>query len=352
VSIIVADSINMQISDRLIERQLQVGRVETGLRREVFAQLAVLESEILSSLKSHDPTQWALLARRRLEVQRLMVEELDPLVSERYQHIADLLDAALLRLARNEAETVERIVNDTTDTQTIDEQPSDRQLRAGVVRGIFPSPATSIEFATFGADWWKRQGQSLAQRLGDSLTVGVSLAESLTGLARRVRGSSEQGFQDGVMAKARDDAARLVRTQTTNAVGEARVAVAERNARQIRGVQHSSVLDAHTSYQCIARHGLQYTVPDHASIGHSIPYLNGPPYHPNCRSSMIPIIIGGGAVPQESLGAWLRRRGATFQDDVLGPTRAQMFRDGTLGSVRNLIDAVTGKPLTLEELGA
>jgi SPP1 gp7 family putative phage head morphogenesis protein len=156
---------------------------------------------------------------------------------------------------------------------------------------------------------------------------------------------------DGLMAKAREDAARLVRTQTTNAVSEARVAVAERNGHQVRGVQHSSVLDARTSYQCIARHGLQYTIPDHAPIGHSMPYLNGPPYHPNCRSAMIPIIIGGGAVPQEGLNEWLRRRGRAFQDEVLGPTRARMWRAGSL-SPRHLIDSLTGKPLTLEELNA
>ena len=49
---------------------------------------------------------------------------------------------------------------------------------------------------------------------------------------------------------------------------------------------------------------------------------------------------------------WLRRRGPAFQDAVLGPTRARMFREGTLSSPRQLIDSATGKPLTLEELGA
>ena len=48
---------------------------------------------------------------------------------------------------------------------------------------------------------------------------------------------------------------------------------------------------------------------------------------------------------------WLQRRGPAFQDAVLGPTRAQMFRAGSL-SPRQLIDSSTGKPLTLEELGA
>lgn len=63
-------------------------------------------------------------------------------------------------------------------------------------------------------------------------------------------------------------------------------------------------------------------------------------------------MVDGGPVQQESMTEWLRRRGAAFQNEVLGPTRATMFRDGKLGSLKNLLDALSGKPLTLEELGA
>ena len=47
-----AESVNTQIADGLTEQQLRDARVEMGLRREVFAQLALLESEILSALKA------------------------------------------------------------------------------------------------------------------------------------------------------------------------------------------------------------------------------------------------------------------------------------------------------------
>lgn len=49
---------------------------------------------------------------------------------------------------------------------------------------------------------------------------------------------------------------------------------------------HSFLLNngviAHNSSICLGRHGLRYTVgPEHEPIGHSIPYLNGVPYHPS-----------------------------------------------------------------------
>lgn len=276
-----ADSVNTQIADALTTQQLRTARVESQLRREVWDQLRLLEAELLSALKSSDPTDFALLTRRRREVETLMAEELDPLIQARYSRIATLLDEALMRLATHEAGVVQAVVNTATDEETITDLPSERHLRAGVVQGLFPSATTPTDFSTTGADWWQRQADSLSQRLGDSLTVGVSLEEPLTQLTQRMRGTPDHAFTDGLMAKARDDAARLVRTQTTNAVSEARVAAADRNAGPIRGIEHVSVLDSRTSDICLSRHGLQYSVPDHEPIGHSIPYLSGIPYHPN-----------------------------------------------------------------------
>ena len=275
-----AETVNQAIADRLTVRQLQAGRVESSLRRQVWDQLRLLEDEILSAIKSNDPTDFALLSRRRLEVQRLMANELDPLVTERYQHIADLLARAMMRLATQEAAAVQHIVNTETDEDTVAALPSERQLRAGVVHGLFPSATKPTDLATTGSDWWVRQGVSLSQRIGDSLTVGVSLEESLVQLTQRVRGTPELGLQDGLMGKARQDASRLLATQTTNALGEARVAVAARNAPQLMLV-HQSILDSRTSTICISRNGLKYTSDTHEPIGHSIPYLSGVPYHPS-----------------------------------------------------------------------
>ena len=276
-----AETVNQAIADRLTERQLQVGRVETEQRRAGWAVLALLETEVLAALKLADPTQFALLARRRREVETLMREEIDPLIQVRYAQLAALLDEAMMRLATHEAGVVQQVVNDATDEETITAVPSERRLRTGVVHGLFPSATTPTDLSTTGRDWWARQGASLQLRIHDQLMVSVSLEESLTQATTRIRGTAENAFTDGLMARARDDAARLVRTQTTHALGEARVAVAERNAAQLMLV-HSSILDSKTGYICIARHGLKYSaeVP-HEPIGHSMPYLTGVPYHPS-----------------------------------------------------------------------
>jgi len=346
-----AETVNQQIADRLVRRHIQAARVESALRQQVLERLAMLEQDILAAIKTADPTQYALLSRRRREVENLMQDALDPLIQARYARLAALLDTALLRLAQSEAEAVQTILAEETDEDKAGiVVPSDRQLRAGVTQTLFPSPATPTTASATGADWWGRAAESLTQRLHDTLLVSVSLEESLTQMTQRVRGTADMGFQDGVMARARQDATRLLTTQSTNALSEARMAVGDRNPQRLIAV-HTSTLDSRTSYICLARNGLRYTLPDHEPINHDVPYLNGPPYHPHCRSIMTIIVDNGGPVAQETTAQWLRRQGAAVQDEVLGPTRAQLFRDGRLSNPRDLLDAATGRPLTLEELG-
>jgi hypothetical protein len=342
---------NAQIADAVTARLIETQRIATGLRLDVWRRLAVLEADILALLKMSDPTDETLLRARRGAIEALMAEEIDPLITRRYSALAALLTTALVRLAQQEAGIIQGIVNEAAGEATLPDLPSDVALRRVVTQTLIPTPQRPTDLSAVGEEWWERQGQSLSQRVRDSLLVGVSLEESLTQLTARIRGTSDNGFADGIMAKARADAATVVQTQVTNAVGEAHVAVARSNATSQLLLIHTSILDSHTSAICLARHGLRFTADTHEPIGHDIPYLNGVPYHPNCRSSFQPGVRTGGPIPQASVTQWLSRRDTAFQDQVLGPTRARLFRAGTL-SPRQLLDAATGKPLTLEELGA
>ena len=148
----------------------------------------------------------------------------------------------------------------------------------GVEDTLIPTPARATDFATTGADWWTRQADAMVQRLGDQLQVSMSLEETLTQTLARLRGTSDNGFKDGLFEKARQDATRLVTTQVGNAVSEAHVAVADANAAAVI-LEHASVMDTQTSLICTARNGLRYRADTHDGIGHSIAYLSGPPYH-------------------------------------------------------------------------
>jgi SPP1 gp7 family putative phage head morphogenesis protein len=346
-----AESLNTRLHDAFTRRQLRVARVEIGLRREVWRQLALIETELLAVLKVADPFEQRLLRRRQRLIAALLAEEYTPLVTARYARIDEEMQAALLMLAMDEIGATRRIINAVTEEEEMEETPSEAEVQTRLSTTLIPTATRPTDLSATGSTWWERQRDGLLQLLEDQLMVAAALDETLTQATARLRGTSEQGFQDGVMARARSDAARLAQTQVTSAVTQARELLGMANA----GVQfvliHSSIIDSSTSYICLGRHGLMYTL-GHEPISHSIPYLGGTPYHPNCRSTIIIGLRQGGALTQETLTTWLRRQGAAFQDELLGPTRARMLREGTLSTPRQLLDSVSGRPLTLEELRA
>jgi hypothetical protein len=345
-----APSQNQRLADALLARTVQVARVQAALRQEAWAILARLEADLLAALKDADPPALGLLARRRRAVETLMDAVGDPLITTRYARLSALLTAALLRLACDEARQTRDRVTTAAEDAVAPSLPSAATLRRVVEDTRIPTPSRPTELSAPGAEWWTRQAASLQQRVRDQWLVSVSLEESLTAMAARLRGTADLDFADGMMARARTDAARLVQTQVTNAVSEARVAVADTTTQGLV-LQHSAILDSRTSLICLGRDGLRYTVPDHDPIGHSVPYLTGAPYHPNCRSTMLVLLADGGPVAPESLTAWVRRQDGAMQDALLGPTRARMLRGGRL-TPHALLDSATGRPLTLAELGA
>ena len=66
----------------------------------------------------------------------------------------------------------------------------------------------------------------------------------------------------------------------------------------------------------------------------------------NIRSS-----LDGGAPAGQTYQQWLKRQPKEFQDDVLGPTKAALFRDGEL-SLDKFVDMRSGKPFDLAALKA
>jgi hypothetical protein len=136
-----------------------------------------------------------------------------------------------------------------------------------LVAGAGPTPRPAPELTP--AEQTCRDYGIFAFNRGMDRNNGYSLSDVLIA-------SRRWDAQNNVHAQA-----RLVRTQTTNAVSEARVAVADRNAETVQAIEHTSVLDSRTGLICLGRNGLRYTVPEHEPIGHEIPYLQGIPYHPS-----------------------------------------------------------------------
>lgn len=151
----------------------------------------------------------------------------------------------------------------------------------------------------------------------------------------------------------------VTRTVINHVSNRARAATFTENAGFIESYQWVSTLDSRTSFLCQGRDGRVY------------PVGKGPlpPGHYGCRSTVIPVIKeefslfkGDGKRPsvgtdgaelvsaKTTYGQWLKRQPAAFQDEVLGDTRARLFRDGGL-QIDRFRDE-TGRVYTLDQLRA
>ena len=206
----------------------------------------------------------------------------------------------------------------------------------------------------------KQWGTAKTSRVQEQITIGVIEGETTAQIVRRIRGTKLRRFKDGILETSRRGAEMIVRTATTNIASLAREALYKENRDIIKGVRWVSTLDDRTSAICQSRDGKIYAIAQGPR----------PPAHPNCRSTTTPVIrsfkeLGinaneisagtrasvNGQVPADlTYGQWIKRQSVATQNEALGKTKAELFRNGGLKLDKFVDDK--GRPLTIPELKA
>lgn len=208
-------------------------------------------------------------------------------------------------------------------------------------------------------------------RIRDAVRIGYVENESVQQIVRRVRGTRAAGYTDGLIEIDRRHAEAVVRTAVQHVAATAQDRMIEANLDLIKAVQWHAKLDTRTSEKCRVRDGLLYTPDTHKPIGHKVPWLSGPGRsHWNCRSLAVQMLksfeevtgIAGvgeipvgarasmdGALPADlSYSQWLQKQSAARQDEVVGPTRGALMREGKLPF--DELYSRRGEMLTLDQL--
>lgn len=205
--------------------------------------------------------------------------------------------------------------------------------------------------------WVDLLGERDFDRVWATTLRGLTIGQTNPEIVRAVVGSQGLRFTDGVRQVTRRAARTVVRTTTTHTAAIASEAVWRENADLIDGIQWVSTLDGRTSSICQARDGQVFDVDEGPR----------PPAHMNCRSTTAPVLKSAralgvtgldqgtraafdGQVPESlTYQTWLQGRSAAFQDDVLGPTRGKLFREGDL-TLDRFVNFRTGEAFSLDEL--
>ena len=321
------------IVDAYTRRALLLLRVGRGLGRDATDELRKLARDLRRELSDVDLGR---MGRRDLNA---LLRAVNEAIADRYVALAAAQATALATLGSTEAGWA---------TQA-----------GGLPRAAGQHALGSLapDLLILGlplARHWERQASNLADRVGGAIRTAQATGQPVPDLIAAIVGQGRRGRErGGLMEGARQQAATLADTAAHAAAYAGRQAAWR--AGGIKYLRWHSILDSRTTIRCATRAGKLYTV-DFQPAGHDIPMGTPPPAHFNCRSILVAMAPdyappGDGHDPYiESFDDWLKRQTPEEQDEMLGPTRAALWRSGKI-KARDLLGR-DGETLTVAELAA
>lgn len=347
-----AINVNDKIQDRTIRHMVFLERFKAG---QVKRLQKILDTEIIPEITNKLEKRLLKITERGTDMGPVSTQRLKDLEKELKILSRDMVD----KLKRSEVFDIDALTKDELDWQAHVIRESmgfDLEMVIPNARAV----AALIKRTSFAGltldQWFDTIDRSTQRNVMSAVQRGLVEGETTAEIMRRVRGTKQFNFKNGVMETTRRQAEAITRSTINHATNRARDELFKANADIIKGVQWIATLDSRTSVICA---GLD---------GRVFPIDKGPrpPAHVNCRSSITAIMksadqIGVSKIPEgkrasmngqvpstTTYGEWLKRQPAGIQEEVLGVTKAKLFRDGNLS-----IDKFTNKrlkPLSLDEL--
>ena len=356
-------TVNEILADESVAHAVDLAQYSQGVLQRMVALLNRVDTDLAAELAA---------ALERLPADSFTVERLELLLQsvrdlnvQAYAAVLGALEGELQALAEYEAGYQLSLFE-----EVIPEPVQVRFPIASVTPAQVYAAAMSRPFqGRLLRDWASQIEAGRMTKIREAVRVGYLEGETASQIVRRIRGSRAEKYADGILQRPRRDLMAVVQTAIGHTAAVAREQFVEANGDIIKAVRWVSTLDNRTSEICRIRDQKRYTPVDHKPIGHKIPWLQGPgKAHWNCRSTSSPVtkswrelgidideIDSGtrasmdGQVPAETTySQWLQRQSAARQDQVLGPERGRLLREGGL----KLEDfySPTGKWLSIEQL--
>lgn len=380
---------NEELRDATLRHQIGLRRYSAGLVKRISELLERADAELTLKLRdrlSKFEGKPADFTSERWKALLADVKEARAVALSQYR---ELTRGEVTSLAPVEAAKEISILTAAMPVEYAWAQVPSDQLRAIVSSRPFQGKLLK--------DWFSELERGDQNRLQAALQMGVAQGETTDDIVRRIVGTRANQYADGILAITRRDASAIARTAVNHVSNTARNYVWDANEDIIQCRIWSATLDGRTSAICRARDGHGSPTGDNdlpPGVPPLVPKDARPPAHINCRSTMVAYVNGVGLVGNrpyvrdtrtrenrevdfrklakqkgmsvsEVRRAWaeanvgrvpaattyqdfLSRQPASFQDEVLGPTRGRLFRSGGI-SVDQFVDR-RGTELTLAQL--
>ncbi|RKI09803.1 hypothetical protein D7Y15_23170 [Corallococcus sp. AB030] len=384
---------NEELLERSVAHAVQLERYKAGVARRVVGLLNDTEErlteQLAARLQAIEDAGGYDAGRETTERIAGLLSEVRTLRAGAYAAISSTLQEEAASFAAYEARWQAALLEETLIVDVSIAAPTAEVLEAAV----FSRPFNGAVLES----WVKGIAEADLVRIDRAVQAGVVEGRTTSQIVRDIMGTRSASYSDGVLEVTRRGADAMVRTSLNHVATQAREEVYRANADLVTAVRLVATLDGRTTLLCMSLDGKEFPVREGKR----------PPFHPRCRTTTIPVIDGvrlvgdrptvrdtrdrrnreidfraeakageawkdmtekerGAAVKRirerwakENIGSapkglsyedWLRRQPTSFQDEVLGPARGRLFRDGGL-RLGSFTDA-SGKTLTLDELRA
>lgn len=330
-----------EIQDAITRHQIYILRYSAGREKEAAEYIERITRLIEEELEVDELTSMDVFRLRRFQ------EEIGQFSSEVFEELGT------------------KIIDDATDliqletewTQSIFEQflgepislPSNLDAQLAVFTNVLAVGGAALSVRNMVNQFRQNKVRQVIQNIRDGITLREPNEEV------KVRVKNMESLQ-------KKHAGNVIRTITNHVSVASRDVLMRDNPDYFEGYEWVSILDSRTSIICASRDGTVYPFTDDPIKSPK------PPAHFNCRSTITPKVKPEyedkvkKREPRTAEGAkgktkvrqtttyesWLRRQPVAFQNEVLGVTRAKLFRIGKL-PISKFVD-MSGKTLTLDEL--
>lgn len=327
-------STNDKIEDAVTRHQVFIMRYSQG--RERLADDYV--EKLIEAVTERLGADIATVSPARLD--QIVAEVAEEIKSQSEEYEKSVVDEMLEFIGYESEFNVNLLENAATAVAVT--APALAILQAAMLLRRMPlEPDRSYTINEALQEYSGRKSRQIVQTIRDGVTLGQTSEEITSNIKNLTKLQQRQ-------------AATLARTVTNYASVQAREVVMRENPDITNSYRWIATLDGRTSLICASRDQQIFKESNESPK---------PPAHFNCRSTIAPILegdspdqfraaLGDSGAQQVSKSTryetWLRRQSRAFQTEVLGVTRAKLFREGRI-SIGRFVDA-QGATLTLDQL--
>jgi hypothetical protein len=322
--------INKQLLDYSIHHQVNLGRYSGKVVRDILALLNDADKEILAKIiaRGEDGTFTAARLKK-------LLSELREMTGETYRQAHNELKTAMLDFGTAEAAATAAVLTAQVPVTFNIVQPTVEQLAAIVSKvpiTVGPDKKLLLE------EIFDSLAKGKEEAIRGAIRLGMVEGETVPQMVRRLQGSRASRYTDGIFEKDRRNAEAIVRTVVNHTSNHAAQLTFEKNSAVVSKWKFLATLDSRTTIICASLSGTEW------------PIGQGPlpPRHVRCRSFQIPVLkswreLGidmdempvstraskdGPVRADITFDAWLRGQDSDVQKDILGATRAKLFKEG------------------------